>query len=205
MSTRALVAVDLQYDFCPGGTLAVPDGDAVIPMVNALARRFDFVVATQDWHPADHGSFASNRPGTVPGDTVELGGVPQVLWPDHCVQGTRGAQLHASFDLRPVGALVRKGMDSDIDSYSTFFDNARRRRTGLAGYLRELRVEEVWFAGLATDYCVKYSVLDAADLGFATVVIADACRGIDLTAGDVDGAFEEMEAVGARLVVAADA
>jgi nicotinamidase/pyrazinamidase len=200
-----LVAVDLQYDFCPGGSLAVPEGDAVIAVVNALTPRFDLVVATQDWHPADHGSFASNRPGTAPGDSAELGGVPQILWPDHCVQGTRGARLHASFDLDPVAAVVRKGMDPTVDSYSTFFDNARRRRTGLAGYLRELHVEEVWFAGLATDYCVKYSVLDAADLGFAPVVVVDGCRGIDLLPGDVDRALDEMRAGGARLADSRDA
>ena len=197
---RALVVVDLQYDFCPGGALAVPEGNDVILVVNSVARRFDLVVATQDWHPADHGSFAVNHPGHQPGDVVELGGVSQVLWPVHCVQGTPGARLHADFDERPVDAIVRKGTHPEVDSYSTFFDNARKRFTGLAGYLRERGATEVWFAGLATDYCVKYSVLDAADLGFAPRIMVDACRGIDLAGGDIDGAYESMAAVGALLV-----
>ena len=200
MTSRALVAVDLQYDFCPGGALAVPDGDSVIPVVNALSSRFDLVVATQDWHPANHGSFASNHPGATAGEAVVLGGVPETLWPDHCVQGTPGARLHDGFDLGPVAAIVRKGTDPSVDSYSAFFDNARRRTTGLAGYLREWDVAEVWFAGLATDYCVKYSVLDALELGFGAVVVADACRGIDLEAGDVVRALAQMAAAGARMV-----
>jgi len=202
---RALVAVDLQYDFCRGGALAVPDGDAVIPVVNRIAERFDLVVATQDWHPAGHGSFASSHHGAAPGDAAELGGVSQTLWPDHCVQGTPGAELHAGFDQRRVSAIVRKGTDRGVDSYSAFFDNARKHTTGLAGYLRELGATEVCFAGLATDYCVKYSVLDAVELGFATRVVVDACRGIDLVAGDVERAFEEMRSAGATLVSSADA
>ncbi len=201
---RALIAVDLQYDFCPGGALAVPDGDAVIPVVDAIMPRFDLVVATQDWHPAAHGSFASNRPGHAVGDMVELGGVPQVLWPDHCVQGTRGAELHAGFDQRRVEAIIRKGTHPEIDSYSTFYDNARKRATGLDGYLRARGVTEVWLAGVATDYCVKYSVLDAAELGFATRVVSDACRGIELAPGDVERAFAEMVAAGATVVSSAD-
>jgi nicotinamidase/pyrazinamidase len=202
--TRALIAVDLQYDFCPGGALAVPDGDAVIPIIDAIAPAFDLMVATQDWHPADHGSFASAHPGSRVGEVADLGGLAQVLWPDHCVQGTRGAELHAEFDQRPVEAIVRKGTHREIDSYSTFWDNARLRSTGLAGYLRERDITEVWLAGLATDYCVKYSVLDSVELGFATFVVADACRGIDLAPGDVDRALTEMAASGARVVTSAD-
>ena len=197
---RAFVMVDLQYDFCPGGALAVPDGHDVIPVVNAIAGRFDLVVATQDWHPADHGSFAVNHPGHSVGDVVLLGGVDQVLWPAHCVAGTPGAELHADLDTRPVDAIVRKGTHPEVDSYSTFYDNARKRFTGLAGYLRERGASEVWFAGLAADYCVHFSVLDAAELGFASRVIVDACRGIDLSDGDVDRAYESMAAVGALLV-----
>jgi nicotinamidase/pyrazinamidase len=204
MSTRALIAVDLQNDFLPGGSLAVPEGDAVVPLVNAVAPRFDIVVATQDWHPLDHGSFASNRPGHGVGDIVTLAGRKQVLWPDHCVQGSSGAELNTGFDQRPVHAIVRKGMHPEVDSYSTFWDNARMRTTGLAGYLREVGVVEVWLAGLATDYCVLFSVLDALELGFATCVLSDACRGIDLDPGDVERAFERMTEAGAKVLTTRD-
>ena len=205
MTARALVVVDLQNDFCPGGALAVPGGDAVVLVVNAITRRFDLVVATQDWHPADHGSFAVNHAGASMGDVVDLGGVSQVLWPAHCVQDTAGAEFHADFDRAPVAAIIRKGMDPGVDSYSTFFDNARKRITGLGGYLRDRSVTEVWFAGLATDYCVAYSVLDAVDLGFSAVVLTDACRGIDLAPGDVGHALDGMVAAGAVLRTSADA
>ncbi len=205
MAVRALVAVDIQYDFLPGGSLAVPSGHEVTPVLNDLMTRFDVVVATQDWHPADHASFASNHPGHEVGDMVTLGGVEQVLWPDHCVQLSRGAELSASLNQRAVAAIIRKGRSPEVDSYSAFFDNAHLRLTGLEGYLRGHQVDEVWFGGLATDYCVLYSVLDAAGLDFATVVVRDACRGIDLSPGDVDRAFDEMAAAGARIATSADA
>jgi nicotinamidase/pyrazinamidase len=200
VTMRALIAVDLQHDFLPGGSLPVPEGDAVIPVIDAMMPSFDLVVATQDWHPPDHGSFASNHPGHGPGDVVMLAGQRQVLWPDHCVQGTRGSELHGGFDQRRVHAIVRKGTHPEVDSYSTFWDNARLRSTGLAGYLREFGVDEVWLGGLATDYCVLFSVLDSVELGFTTRVVADACRGIDLEPGDVDRALEAMSRAGARIV-----
>jgi nicotinamidase/pyrazinamidase len=205
MAVRALVAVDLQHDFLPRGALAVPDGDAVIKVIDAIMPSFDVVVATQDWHPPDHGSFASNHPGHEIGDVVRLAGQKQVLWPDHCVQGTSGAELHSGFDQRRVHAIVRKGTRNNVDSYSTFWDNARLRSTGLAGYLRELGVTDVWLGGLATDYCVLYSVLDSAELGFATYVVEDACRGIERKPGDVQRAFEAMAKAGARVVTSGEA
>ena len=196
----ALILVDLQNDFMPGGALAVPDGDAVIPVANRLLRAFDLVVATQDWHPSGHGSFASRHPGRVPGETVELDGLHQELWPDHCVQGASGAELHEDLDTARIKKVFRKGTDSHIDSYSAFFDNAQRKSTGLADYLKQNGVSEVHLMGLATDYCVKFSVLDAVKLGFKTNVIKDGCRGIDLQPGDVNRAVAEMKAAGAVIV-----
>jgi len=157
---RALILVDIQNDFLPGGSLAVPDGDAVVPVANAVKGRFDLVVATQDWHPAEHGSFASSHPGTKPGETGELVGLPQVFWPDHCVQGSDGARLHRDLDLHAV-TIFRKGTDPEIDSYSAFFDNAHRKATGLGDYLNSQGVTDVFILGLATDYCVKFTALDS--------------------------------------------
>ena len=195
----ALVIVDVQNDFCPGGALAVPDGDAVVAVINGLMDRADLVVATQDWHPADHGSFASHHPGKRAYDTVQLGGIVQVLWPDHCVQGTAGAELRADLDVDRIARVFRKGMDPTVDSYSGFFDNARRRSTGLGDWLREQRVEAVRVAGLATDYCVQYTALDAVSLGFSTTVFPQACRGIDVPPGGVAAAFEKMRQAGVRI------
>ncbi len=199
----ALILVDLQNDFMPGGALTVPDGDAVIPVANRLAQSFDLVVATQDWHPPGHGSFASQHPGKNPGDTVELDGLRQELWPDHCVQGTSGAELHAGLDVRRITRIFQKGTDPRIDSYSTFFDNAHLKSTGLADYLKQNEVSEVYLMGLATDYCVKFSVLDAVELGFEANVILDGCRGIDLQAGDVSKAIDEMKTAGVVIVSSA--
>ncbi len=199
----ALILVDLQNDFMPGGALAVPDGDAVIPVANRLAQSFDLVVATQDWHPPGHGSFASQHPGKNPGDTVELDGLRQELWPDHCVQGTSGAELHDGLDVRRITRIFQKGTDPRIDSYSTFFDNAHLKSTGLGDYLKEKEVSEVYLMGLATDYCVKFSVLDAVELGFKANVIQDGCRGIDLQAGDVSKAIDEMKTAGVVIVSSA--
>lgn len=199
---RALVLVDLQNDFCPGGALAVKEGDKVVPLVNELQKKFDLVVATQDWHPKDHGSFASNHPGKKPGDVVDLYGIEQVLWPDHCVQGSKGAEFHSTLDRNKIARVIHKGTDQTIDSYSTFFDNGHRRSTGLENFLREKGVDEIYLAGLATDYCVKYSALDAVKLGLKTRVILDACRGINLKSGDVDRAIEEMKRAGVRIVEA---
>lgn len=197
---NALILTDIQNDFCPGGALAVAEGDRVIPVVNRLQPEFDLVVATQDWHPANHGSFAANHPGKKPGDRIELAGLPQVLWPVHCVQNTPGAELHPQLDQSRIARVFRKGVDSEIDSYSGFFDNGHRRSTGLGEYLRERGVSEVYLCGLATDYCVKFTALDALSLGLKTRVIADACRGINLQPGDVDRALDQLWAAGATVV-----
>jgi len=199
---RVLLLVDIQNDFMPGGALAVPDGDRVVPVANALMPHFGLVVATQDWHPAGHGSFASGHPGAAPGDMVQLGGVPQVLWPDHCVQGTPGASFHSALNVAGIDHVVRKGADPDVDSYSSFFDNARTRPTGLAEWCAVRGVEEVVLLGLATEYCVKYSALDALGLGLRVMVVRDGCRAVDLAEGDGDRAFVEMAAAGARVLAA---
>lgn len=197
---KALILVDIQNDFCPGGALAVAEGHAIIPVVNRLMAAFELVVATQDWHPEDHGSFASRHAGKNPGDMHELAGLPQVMWPDHCVQGTEGAEFHPELDTKPIEAVFRKGTDKAVDSYSGFYDNAQRRSTGLVGYLKEKGATEVYVVGLATDYCVKFTALDAAEAGFATAVIADATRGVNLAPGDVDRAIAELAAAGIRVV-----
>jgi nicotinamidase/pyrazinamidase len=195
----ALILVDIQYDFCPGGALAVPEGDRVVLVANAVQPAFDLVVATQDWHPPNHGSFAANHPGHKPGDVIDLHGLPQILWPVHCVQDTHGAELHRDLDTSRVAFVARKGIDPDIDSYSTFYDNGHRRSTGLAEFLRGRGVGAAAIMGLATDYCVLWSVLDAVKEEFRMSVIVDGCRGIDLVPGDVDRAFEQMRAAGAEL------
>jgi nicotinamidase/pyrazinamidase len=198
----ALLVVDVQNDFCPGGNLAVPDGDAVVPLVNALGRHFRHVVLTQDWHPAGHASFASSHPGRKPFGTIELAYGPQVLWPDHCVQGSTGAAFHPGLDLPHAEAVIRKGYRPGIDSYSGFVEADRRTRTGLEGYLRERGIAKVVIAGLATDFCVNWTAQDAARAGFETVVVEDACRAIDLD-GSLDRAWAEMTAAGIRRVSAA--
>jgi nicotinamidase/pyrazinamidase len=200
---KALLIVDVQNDFCPGGALAVPGGDQVIPPVNRLQPHFDLVVATQDWHPPDHGSFAANHEGREPGDVVELAGLEQILWPVHCVQHTHGAAFHADLDQARIAKVFQKGTDPRIDSYSGFFDNARRKATGLGDYLKEQAVGDVYVCGLATDYCVKFTALDALGLGFATYVIEDACRGVNLKPNDVAEAIEAMRAEGVQVVQAA--
>jgi nicotinamidase/pyrazinamidase len=174
---KALILVDLQNDFLPGGALAVPRGDEVIPVANRLQPRFDLVVATQDWHPRGHGSFASSYPGRKPGELSELGGLPQVLWPDHCVQGSRGAEFARDLSMNRVEAIVRKGTDPRIDSYSGFFDNGHRKSTGLGDYLKGRGAAWVFVLGLATDYCVKSTALDARRLGFRATLVEDGCRG----------------------------
>jgi nicotinamidase/pyrazinamidase len=196
---KALILVDIQNDFCPGGALAVNEGDRIVPVVNRLLPHFDLVVATQDWHPEGHGSFATSH-GKHPGDMHELAGMPQVMWPDHCVQKTEGAEFHPELDMKPVEAVFRKGTDPAIDSYSGFYDNGRKKSTGLVGYLKEKGVTEVYVVGLATDYCVKFTALDAKQAGFDTTVIEDATRGVNLAAGDVDRAIADMKAAGIRIV-----
>jgi nicotinamidase/pyrazinamidase len=197
---NVLIIVDLQNDFLPGGALPVPHGDEVIPLANELQRRFELVLATQDWHPPDHGSFAANYPGKKPGDRIMLDGIEQILWPVHCVQNSRGAEFAPSFDTSRIAHVFHKGIDPKIDSYSTFFDNAHRRHTGLADYLKKRGIKDIYLMGLALDYCVKYSVLDARQLGLDTHVILDGCRGIELESGDIDRALEEMKDLGAVLL-----
>jgi nicotinamidase/pyrazinamidase len=177
---EALVVIDVQVDFCPGGALAVAGGDAVVPGINALMDAFAVVVLTQDWHPADHASFAANHPGAAPFSLIEMPYGPQVLWPTHCVQGSAGAAFHPALRTDPAQLVLRKGFRAAIDSYSAFFENDRTTPTGLAGWLRDRGVAAVTLAGLATDYCVNYSALDAARLGFAVTVRDDLCRAIDL-------------------------
>ncbi len=175
-----LLVVDVQNDFCPGGALAVADGDAVVPLVTALGRIFAHVVLTQDWHPPGHSSFASSHPGRQPFESLEAAYGPQTLWPDHCVQGTEGAAFHAGLDLPGAELVIRKGFRREIDSYSAFFENDHATPTGLAGYLRERGLARVYLCGLATDFCVGFSAIDAARAGFEAVLIEDACRAIDL-------------------------
>ena len=193
---KALILVDLQNDFCPGGALAVGDGDAVVQVANAVQPHFDVVVATQDWHPADHGSFAANNPGTAPGQLVELHGLQQVLWPVHCVQDTPGAAFVDGLHMSRVEKVFQKGTDPTVDSYSGFYDNGRRHATGLTPYLRDKGVDTVYVLGLATDYCVKFTALDAAADGFAVHLIEDGCRGVELAPGDVAKAVQEMRDAG---------
>ncbi len=196
----ALILVDIQNDFCPGGALAVPEGDAIVPVVNSVQAGYDLVVATQDWHPANHGSFAANHPGRAAGEQIELNGLPQILWPIHCVQDTPGAEFHPALNLDRVARVFRKGTDASIDSYSGFFDNGHRAATGLAEYLRKRGVEDVHVCGLATDYCVKFTALDAISLGFRVALLDEAARGVELRPGDVRRAIEEMRQHGVTII-----
>jgi nicotinamidase/pyrazinamidase len=197
---RALVLVDLQYDFCPGGALAVPGGDEAIAVARRLMPHFKTVVATQDWHPRDHASFAANHPGKSPGEVIDLDGLSQVLWPVHCVQGTRGAELHEGIDQRRLTAVFRKGEDPRIDSYSGFFDNGHRKATGLGDWLKERGIRQLYVVGLATDYCVKFTVLDALELGFDVYVIEDGCRAVERAPGDGERALSVMRGYGATML-----
>ena len=197
---KALIIADVQNDFCPGGALPVPAGDQVVDIINRLQPAFDLVVATQDWHPADHGSFAANHAGCRPGEQIELAGLPQILWPVHCVQGTPGAELHPRLDRSRIARVFPKGTNAEIDSYSGFFDNAHRFSTGLAEYLKGQGATEVYVCGLATDYCVKATALDAVALDFKTYLLEDASRGVELRQGDVRQAVEEMREHGVVVV-----
>ncbi|HXP05029.1 MAG TPA: bifunctional nicotinamidase/pyrazinamidase [Stellaceae bacterium] len=194
-----LLVVDIQNDFCPGGALAVPGGDEIVPVVNRLAHGFAHVVLTQDWHPPGHSSFASAHPGKAPFDSVEMPYGAQILWPDHCVQGTPGAAFHPGLDIPHAELIVRKGFRRAIDSYSAFQENDRKTPTGLTSYLRERGFERVTLCGLATDFCVLYSALDARAAGFATTVVIDACRGLDV-GGSIARALEEMRKAEIKLI-----
>ncbi|HEX2549134.1 MAG TPA: bifunctional nicotinamidase/pyrazinamidase [Gammaproteobacteria bacterium] len=197
---KALIMVDLQNDFCRGGSLEVPDANAVIPHANELQNYFDEVIASKDWHPKDHMSFASNHPGKKVNDILEIDGIKQILWPDHCVQNTKGADFHPDLFTQKISKIIYKGTDKHIDSYSAFFDNAHLRETDLKDYLHAKNIKKLYFMGLATDYCVKYSCLDAVDLGFETYFIEDACRGVELVFGDVALAIEAMKAKGVKVI-----
>ncbi len=198
-ATEALIVIDVQNDFCAGGALAVPDGDAVVPIVNEMTPRFPLVVLTQDWHPRGHASFASSHPGRRPFEEIALPYGPQVLWPDHCVPGTHGADFHPDLDLRSANLILRKGANPDVDSYSAFFENDHESPTGLGAYLRERGVRRVILVGLATDYCVLYTALDAVAQGFEAVVVEPGVRGIDLR-GSLERAWQRMDATGVTRV-----
>jgi nicotinamidase/pyrazinamidase len=197
-----LLVIDVQNDFCPGGALAVVEGAGVVPVANRLAERFQHVVMTQDWHPQGHQSFASAHPGRKPFETITLAYGPQTLWPDHCVQATPGAAFHADLRLPQAELVIRKGFRPAIDSYSAFFENDRRTPTGLAGYLRDRGLERLFLVGLATDFCVHYSAIDARRLGFAVVLVEDGCRAIDLD-GSLASAMGAMAAAGVARVTSA--
>ncbi len=199
----ALLVIDMQYDFMPGGQLAVADGDAVLPLVNRLGERFTQVIVTQDWHPAGHISFASSHPGRKPFESITLPYGPQTLWPDHCIQGSTGAQLHADLDLPHARLILRKGCNAQIDSYSAFLEADRTTTTGLAGYLRERGIDTLFVVGLALDFCVSWSAQDARKAGFNTYVIEDACRAINMN-GSLENAWQAMLASGVKRVRSED-
>jgi nicotinamidase/pyrazinamidase len=196
----ALIIVDMQNDFMPGGPLGVQGAEQLIPLINELSPHFSFVIATQDWHPSDHMSFAANHPGKKVGEWIDLKGVPQILWPVHCVKNTPGSEIVSGLNKKHFTCNFYKGTDQWIDSYSAFFDNARARSTGLGDYLTSRQIKELFICGVATDYCVLYTTLDALDLGFSVTVIEDACRGINLKSGDVERALIAMQEKGAHLI-----
>jgi nicotinamidase/pyrazinamidase len=197
---EALIIVDIQNDFLPGGALEVPGGNEIIPLVNSLQPKFDLIVATQDWHPAGHGSFASSHKGKKPGDSFLLNGLDQILWPDHCVQGSGGAEFSKDLDVSRIDKIIQKGTDPGIDSYSGFFDNGKKKDTGLDKYLKGRGVEKVFIVGLATDYCVKFTALDAVSSGYKTTVISDATRAVNLQPGDFEKAVKEMRNAGIEVL-----
>lgn len=196
---KALLVVDVQNDFCPGGALAVPEGDQVVPLINRFTGLFDVILNTQDWHPSGHHSFASSHDGKEPFDVVKMDYGDQVLWPDHCVQGSTGAQFHPDLDVTSSQLIVRKGFREEIDSYSAFYENDKKTVTGLAGYLQDRKIDTLYVTGLAADFCVKWTVLDAIKLGFQVNVVEDAVRGIDLD-GSLEQAWDEMTGAGAKTI-----
>jgi len=196
--TKALIIVDMQNDFLPDGALAVPDGDQIIEEINRLSKNYDLVVASQDWHPANHGSFASQHEGKQPFEMGELASLPQVFWPDHCVQSSPGAALTEKLDQNSIEAIFRKGMDPEIDSYSAFFDNGMKKATGLEGYLKDRKVDEMHICGLAADFCVMATAKDALKLGFASLILQNATKAIDQSG--MDAMYEEFEKLGGRML-----
>ena len=199
MGKNCLIIVDVQNDFCPGGALPVPNGDEVVPVINKIVNKFYKVVATQDWHPKNHISFASTHGKNV-GDVVEVDGITQVLWPDHCVEGTFGAELHKGLDLTKVSLILRKGTNPKIDSYSAFLENDKKTETGLQYWLKGLGIKKVYVCGLALDYCVYFTACDAVQYGFETYVILDATRGVNIPVGSIDNAISKMKSLGVKLI-----
>ncbi|NBB91218.1 MAG: bifunctional nicotinamidase/pyrazinamidase [Spirochaetes bacterium] len=202
--TTALLVIDVQNDFCPGGNLAVEEGDSVIPVINGIAARFPLVVATRDWHPQGHVSFASSHPEKEVQDTVRVNGIEQILWPEHCVQGTAGAAFHPDLDLRPINLVLHKGTKKGLDSYSAFYENDKNTETGMRSYLEGLGFDRVVVCGLAADVCVYFTAVDARAIGLETAVVWDATRGVDIPAGSVDEARRDMEQRGAAIVESGD-
>lgn len=200
-SNSALIIVDVQYDFLPGGALAVHQGDEIIPVINMLQTEFDLILATQDWHPADHKSFAANHEGKNVGDFIQLEGLEQILWPVHCVQDSEGAKFHKDLDQSRWAGIFQKGKNPKVDSYSGFFDNARRGDTGLGDFLKSKGIEKVYVCGLAQDYCVKFTALDAISLGFDTFLIADATRPVNLNPSDGDQALVDLKSAGVKVIL----
>jgi nicotinamidase/pyrazinamidase len=196
---NCLIITDIQNDFCPGGALAVAGGNEIIPIVNSLTQKFDKVAATQDWHPSDHVSFAATHDKELY-DVITIDGIQQVMWPVHCVQGSLGADFHKDLDLRPVDLIIRKGSHRNIDSYSTFMENDKKTFTGLHSYLQGFSIRDLYFCGLATDYCVYYSAVDARNMGFNVSVILDACRGVDVPAGNIAATVQAMKERGIRIL-----
>jgi len=201
---RTLIIIDVQNDFCPGGALAVPHGDEIIPVINKLSGRFKKIVATQDWHPPDHVSFAVSRPDKKEYDVISYEGIEQVLWPKHCVPGTKGAEFHPELDTEKFNLILRKGSNPKIDSYSAFRENDKKTLTGLEGYLRNLSVSKTYFCGLALDYCVFYSAMDSKELGFETYIIIDGTKGIDSPEGNIDKSLSVMKEKGIEIIESND-
>ncbi|RKX84479.1 MAG: bifunctional nicotinamidase/pyrazinamidase [Spirochaetes bacterium] len=195
-----LLVIDVQNDFCPGGRLAVKDGDRVVPFINEIMDKFGKVVATQDWHPEDHLSFASNHPGKEVMEIETIDGIEQVLWPDHCIQGTEGANFYPGLNIENISLILRKGMDKRIDSYSAFFENDKKTSTGLDGYLRNLHIDTVYLTGLATDYCVYYTAIDAVKLGYRTNLFIKGSRGVNFPEGNVERAVNDMKERGVKII-----
>lgn len=196
---KTLIIVDVQNDFMPGGALAVKGGNEIIPVINTLQQNYDLIVATQDWHPSHHKSFASNHLGRNIGEIIQLGDAQQVLWPDHCVENTTGANFYQGLDLNKIEKIIKKGTNPEIDSYSGFFDNDQKSQTGLGEFLKMKKVEEVTIVGLATDYCVKFTALDATKMGFNVTVNLAGCRGVELNEGDIAKSLNEMRAAGIKI------
>jgi nicotinamidase/pyrazinamidase len=203
-SKKALIVIDVQNDFCLGGTLAVNYGDKIVPVINSIMDKFNVIIGTQDWHPQTHVSFASNHKGKNVYDQIDADGIMQTLWPDHCVQGTRGADFHKNINNNKFNCIIRKGANPKIDSYSAFLDNDKKTATGLHGYLDAHDVKDVYLCGLATDYCVYFSAMDSIKYGFDTFVLLDACRGIDVPEGNINSCVKEMTGKGIKVINTSD-